>query len=120
MPATHLSHTASTHSLLLSQHPSLQVLEGKSREVAKEQKDGGEMEAAFHVELQPLQGVKPAQSQKISFLSATLDRNSEGETVTCLQTAVPVLLLKLHLRLTSVHPIHEEAASVALRWDGLG
>lgn len=64
MPATHLSHTASTHSLLLSQHPSLQVLEGKSREVAEEQKAGGEMEATFYVELQLLQGVKPTFSLK--------------------------------------------------------
>lgn len=67
MPATHLSHT---HSLLLSQHPSLQALEGKSRDVAEEQKAGGEMEARFHVELQPLQGVKPTFSLKkfLSFL----------------------------------------------------
>lgn len=67
MPATHLSHTASTHSPLLSQHPSLHVLEGKSREIAEEQKAGGEMEATFNVALQLLQGVKPTSIAKNFF-----------------------------------------------------
>lgn len=76
------------------------------------------MEATFPVELQLLHGVKPTLISKNFFPFCY--SGQKFRVGNCLETAVPALLLELQLGLTSVHAIHEEAASVALRWDGLG